>query len=66
MLSFCSKVLRARCLHTTPVQEADKAYKFVVVGAGTGGLAVSSALGRKFGAGNVAVVEPSEVSFIII
>lgn len=63
MLSFCSKVLRARCLHTTPVQEADKAYKFVVVGAGTGGLAVSSALGRKFGAGNVAVVEPSEVHY---
>ena len=55
------KTLHFRCFHTSLAHEADKAYKFVVVGGGTGGLAVSNTLGRRFGAGKVAVIEPSEV-----
>lgn len=63
MLRRSVKALRVRWLHTTPAHEADKAhYKFVVVGGGTGGLAVANTLGRRFGAGKLAVIEPSEVS----
>ena len=34
-------------------------YKLVVVGGGTGGLATGSKSIRQFGAGNVAIIEPS-------
>jgi len=37
-------------------------YRFVVAGGGAGGLAIASSLTRKYGDGNVAVIEPSEVS----
>lgn len=37
-------------------------YKCVVLGGGTGGCAMAAKMTRKFGAGNVAVVEPSDVS----
>lgn len=35
--------------------------QFVVCGAGAGGLAVASRLGRKFGEGKVTIVDPAEV-----
>ncbi|XP_038076778.1 sulfide:quinone oxidoreductase, mitochondrial-like [Patiria miniata] len=38
-------------------------YKFVVVGGGSGGLAMASSLSRKHGKGQVAVIEPSEEHF---
>ncbi len=38
------------------------AYRFVVCGGGTGGLAVASSLARRFGEKHVAVIEPSDVS----
>ena len=41
---------------------AKSAYKFVVVGGGAGGLSVASFLSRKF-PHQVAVVEPSDVSY---
>ena len=43
-------------------QQQKNHYSFVVVGGGTGGLAVASSLGRRFGKGSLAVIEPSEVS----
>ena len=51
-----------RCLHVgAPQCGADKSYKFVVCGAGPGGLAVASSLGRRFGNGSLAVIEPAYV-----
>ena len=40
-------------------------YKLVVVGGGTGGSAIANKYTKKLGVGNVAVIEPSEVEFII-
>eukprot|EP00123_Amoebidium_parasiticum_P011551 comp20780_c0_seq1/m.27292 comp20780_c0_seq1/g.27292 ORF comp20780_c0_seq1/g.27292 comp20780_c0_seq1/m.27292 type:complete len:415 (-) comp20780_c0_seq1:627-1871(-) len=40
-----------------------KSYKVVVVGAGSGGLAVAAALGRRLGKGNVAVVDDSKTHY---
>ena len=55
-----------RFLHGTPAQRygaaADKSYQFVVCGGGAGGLAVASSLGRRFGRGKLAVIEPADVS----
>lgn len=45
-----------------PASSPQKEYKFVVAGAGSGGMAMANALTRKFGKGKVAVVEPSEVN----
>ena len=51
-----------RSLHSgRPHQAADKSYQFVVCGGGAGGLAVASWLGRRFGEGKLAVIEPSSV-----
>ena len=51
-----------RSLHSgRPLQAADKSYQFVVCGGGAGGLAVASSLGRRFGEGTLAVIEPSSV-----
>lgn len=44
-----------------PLRAADKSYQFVVCGGGPGGLAVASSLGRRFGKGSLAVIEPSDV-----
>ncbi|XP_071825889.1 sulfide:quinone oxidoreductase, mitochondrial-like [Apostichopus japonicus] len=46
-----------------PASSPQKEYKFVVAGAGSGGMAMANALTRKFGKGKVAVVEPSELHF---
>ena len=51
-----------RSLHCgQPRRLADKSYQFVVCGGGPGGLAVAASLGRRFGPGQLAVIEPSTV-----
>ena len=50
---------------TSPTNTPADGYKFVVVGGGTGGLAMASWLSRKHGKGQVAVVEPADVSLIL-
>ena len=50
-----------RSLHVGARRDADKSYKFVVCGGGPGGLAVASSLGRRFGNGSLAVIEPADV-----
>ena len=47
---------------TTSTYEKDKSYKLVVVGGGAGGCATAAMFSRKLGPGNVAVIEPSDVS----
>lgn len=41
-------------------------YKCVVLGGGTGGCAMAAKMTRKFGADKVAVVEPNDVSYLIV
>ena len=54
--------LAAAGLHTEPLlRGANKSYQFVVCGGGPGGLAVASSLGRRFGPGRLAVIEPANV-----
>ncbi len=50
------------CVHHGTV---DHSSRFVVCGAGAGGLAVAARLSRKFGEGNVTVVDPAEVNVVI-
>ncbi|KAJ8002564.1 hypothetical protein DPEC_G00160210 [Dallia pectoralis] len=51
-------------LHTTSSQASSKDhYKVLVLGGGTGGITMSARMKRKFGAENVAVVEPSEMHY---
>ena len=52
---------RFRTLHSTPSVHVD-ASKFVVCGAGAGGLAIAARLCRKFGEGQVSIVDPAEVT----
>ncbi|KAI9033621.1 hypothetical protein CLU79DRAFT_724613 [Phycomyces nitens] len=47
----------------TPPPAADKKFKVVVVGAGPGGLSVSSTLSRMLGKDQVAVIDPSSVHY---
>lgn len=55
-------VQQPRSLHVqAPQRAADKSYQFVVCGGGPGGLAVASSLGRRFGEGRLAVIEPANV-----
>lgn len=49
-----------RCFSLSSLNNQKDHYKFVVVGGGTGGLATASKCARKFGAGNVAIIEPSK------
>ena len=48
-------------LPLSPPSTSESMYNFVVVGGGSGGLALASNLSRKYGKGQVAVVEPSDV-----
>lgn len=50
--------LHGSCVRHGPVEQSSR---FVVCGAGAGGLAVAARLGRKFGEGSVTVVDPAEV-----
>ena len=45
---------------------AAKSHQFLVCGGGTGGLAVASSLARQFGRDKVAVIEPSDVSIVVV
>lgn len=48
------------CAYST--QSEKSSFKCVVLGGGTGGCAMAAKMTRKFGAGNVAVIEPQDVS----
>ena len=47
-------------LHTTSQPCAKEHFKMLVLGGGSGGIAMSARMKRRFGADNVAVVEPAE------
>lgn len=47
-------------LHTSSPASAKQHYKMLVLGGGSGGIAMSARMKRMIGAENVAVVEPSE------
>ena len=44
-------------------RHASSGYKVVVVGGGTGGCSTAAKFCRSLGKGNVAVIEPSDVSY---
>ena len=46
---------------SVPPSTSSSMYKFVVVGGGAGGLALASSLSRRYGKGQVAIIEPSDV-----
>ncbi|NXN12757.1 SQOR protein, partial [Indicator maculatus] len=50
-------------LHTATRCAAKDCYEVLVLGGGTGGIAMSARMKRKVGAGNVAVVEPSKTHY---
>ncbi|KAF3688697.1 Sulfide:quinone oxidoreductase, mitochondrial [Channa argus] len=50
-------------LHTSSHASAKQHYKMLVLGGGSGGIAMSARMKRLLGAENVAVVEPSEVHY---
>ncbi|XP_074648022.1 sulfide:quinone oxidoreductase, mitochondrial-like [Tubulanus polymorphus] len=52
-----------RYLATSPATNPSKSYKLLIVGGGTGGTATANRLTRILGAGNVAVIEPSDVHY---
>ncbi|XP_033725410.1 sulfide:quinone oxidoreductase, mitochondrial-like [Pecten maximus] len=52
--------LKTRSRHFSTAVIAQKNYKLVVVGGGSGGCAVASKFVKKLGAGNVAVIEPCQ------
>lgn len=45
---------------TSSAQEAEKKYKLLIVGGGTGGTAIANKFSNRLGQGQVAVIEPSE------
>ncbi|XP_005728081.1 sulfide:quinone oxidoreductase, mitochondrial [Pundamilia nyererei] len=49
--------------HTSSPASAKQHYKMLVLGGGTGGIAMSSRMKRLVGAENVALVEPSEIHY---
>ena len=55
-------------LHTSSRASAKQHYKMLVLGGGSGGIAMSARMKRMMGAENVAVVEPSEarIQYIMI
>ena len=55
-------VRHAAALQSVSERYASSSYKCVVLGGGTGGCAMASKMTRKLGAGNVAVIEPNDVS----
>ncbi|KAF3854966.1 hypothetical protein F7725_023021 [Dissostichus mawsoni] len=50
--------------HTSSHASAKQHYKMLVLGGGSGGISMSARMKRMFGAGNVAVVEPSEARIL--
>ncbi|KAM9815194.1 sulfide:quinone oxidoreductase, mitochondrial isoform 2-T2 [Syngnathus typhle] len=57
-VGFC-----ASRLHTSSRSPAKQHYKMLVLGGGSGGIAMSARMKRMLGAENVAVVEPSEMHY---
>lgn len=51
---------------TTSRRDEQKSYKLLIVGGGCGGLAAGHMFCRKLGKGNVAIIEPSDVSALIL
>ena len=74
--SICGRGLRLQhlSLHSNSAaaasfstsQQHGKDYKLVIVGGGAGGSAIANKFASKLGENAVAVVEPSEVSIIIV
>uniref|UniRef100_A0A3Q2YKL1 Sulfide:quinone oxidoreductase, mitochondrial n=1 Tax=Hippocampus comes TaxID=109280 RepID=A0A3Q2YKL1_HIPCM len=64
MAALCRSVgFCAAHLHTTSRSSAKQHYKMLVLGGGSGGIAMSARMKRMLGAENVAVVEPSEMHY---
>ncbi|CAH1251892.1 SQRDL [Branchiostoma lanceolatum] len=64
LLQFRAGTVGALHFSTTAPAEAEKKhYKLCIVGGGSAGIANGSKFGRKLGAGNVCIVEPSEVHY---
>jgi sulfide:quinone oxidoreductase len=57
---FCTDTMSFRNLSSVAQGVRHSSFKVVVVGGGTGGLAVSASLSKKLGPNKVAIVEPSE------
>uniref|UniRef100_A0A671W9J8 Sulfide:quinone oxidoreductase, mitochondrial n=1 Tax=Sparus aurata TaxID=8175 RepID=A0A671W9J8_SPAAU len=57
------KTIAISNLHTSSPASAKQHYKMLVLGGGSGGIAMSARMKRMFGAENVAVVEPSEMHY---
>ena len=62
-LAPVGRTISAQHFSTATILNNDS-YRFLVAGGGAGGLAIASSLARKYGDGNVAVIEPSEVSLL--
>ncbi|CAF0767339.1 unnamed protein product [Brachionus calyciflorus] len=58
--NLTNQIILLRSISLSSSNNAKDNYKLVVVGGGSGGLAVSSRFARKLGKNNVAVIEPSE------
>ena len=56
----------SRSFSSSKPQLKKDGYKLVIAGGGCGGLAVASMFNRKLGPGNVAVIEPKEVSICTV
>ena len=55
-----------RLTTATVYRQKDQSYQFVVCGAGAGGLAVASILGRRFGPDKLAIIDPEEVGMHVV
>ncbi|XP_019359694.1 PREDICTED: sulfide:quinone oxidoreductase, mitochondrial [Gavialis gangeticus] len=55
--------IQKKGLHTAARLAAKDYYEVLVLGGGTGGITMSARMKRKVGAGNVAVIEPSETHY---
>ncbi|XP_019934837.1 sulfide:quinone oxidoreductase, mitochondrial [Paralichthys olivaceus] len=63
-LRQCHSKANAICnLHTSSRASAKEHYKMLVLGGGSGGITMSARMKRMMGAGNVAVIEPSEMHY---
>lgn len=54
--------LQVACFSTSGTLQDSQHFRLVVVGGGCGGTATANMFAKKLGAGNVAIIEPKEVS----
>ena len=59
----CQKTYFLQMFSTTQTSNADYKYKLVVVGGGAGGCGTANKFVKKFGPGEVAVIEPNEMHY---